>query len=84
MDTMRIAPRALPFTLYRVNADESMNLVSEHPDFGDGWSAGQRAVHADRENAYALCQGSRRVARFGYARVTLRVSAVNLDALVIL
>jgi hypothetical protein len=67
-----------------VNPDESMELVSEHPDFGDGWSAGQRAVHADRDNAYALYAGSRRVARFGYSRVTSRLSEENLDTLVIL
>jgi hypothetical protein len=84
VDTKRIAPRALPFTLYRVNPNESMDLVSEHPDFGDGWSAGQRAVHADRDNAYALYAGSHRMARFGYSRVTPRLSAANLDALVML
>jgi hypothetical protein len=84
VDTKRIAPRALPFTLYRVEPDESMTLVSKHPAFGDGWSAGTAAVHADRDYAYALYAGNRRVARFGYSRVTPRLSAANLDALVIL
>jgi hypothetical protein len=64
VDTKRIAPRALPFTLYRVEPDESMTLVSKHPAFGDGWSAGTAAVHADRDYAYALYAGNRRVARF--------------------
>jgi hypothetical protein len=84
VDRARIAPRALPFTLYRVNATETMTPVSTHPDFSYGWNAGTAAVHADRENAYALYAGSRRMARFGYSRLTPRLSARNLDALVIL
>lgn len=76
MDTERIAPRALPFTLYRVNPDESMELVSEHPDFGSGWSAGTRAVTVeDTENAYSLYRGQLRVARFAHNRLRPRFSA---------
>jgi hypothetical protein len=75
VDTQRIAPRALPFTLFRVNPDESMELVSEHPDFRSGWTAGIHAVTVeDRENAYALYGGQHRVARFAHNRLLPRYS----------
>jgi hypothetical protein len=44
----------LPYALRRVYADGGEDRVSDHPTFGDGWSAGQHAVHEDRENAFAL------------------------------
>ncbi len=69
--------------LYRVHPDASEEPVSEHPDFTSGWEAGTAAVHADRDHAYALYRGRTRVAKFGHARITLRLSAANLDALVI-
>ncbi len=73
----------LAHALYRVHPDGTTEPVSEHPDFGEGWEAGTAAVHADRDHAYALYRGRTRVARFGHARSTPRVSVSNLDALVI-
>jgi hypothetical protein len=74
VDTQRIAPSALPFTLYRMNTDKE--LVSEHPDFRSGWSAGTRAVTVeDTENAYSLYRGERRVAKFGHCRLMSRFNA---------
>ncbi len=76
MDTKRIAPSALPFTLYRVNSDESMELVSEHPDFGSGWSAGTHAVTMeDKDHAYSLYARNRLVAKFAHARLMPRFNA---------
>jgi hypothetical protein len=76
VDTQRIAPFALPFTLYRVNPDESMEPVSVHPSFEEGWQAGTRAVTVeDRENAYSLYAGTRRVARFGHNRLMPKYNA---------
>ena len=57
----------LPYALRRVHPGGTGETVSEHPTFGEGWSAGQRAVHGDRENAYALYRGDRRLAGFGSA-----------------
>lgn len=73
----------LPHELRRVHADGSTEPVSEHPDFAQGWEAGQSAVHADRDHAYALYRGRTRVAKFGHANARARVSVSNLDALVI-
>lgn len=68
--------------LHRIRGDGTTEPVSEHPDFGEGWSAGTSAVHADRDHAYALYRGRTRVARFGHARSKPRVSVSTLDALV--
>ena len=74
----------LPYVLRRVHSDGSTEPVSEHPDFADGWSAGTAAVHADKGAAFSLYAPSgERVARFAHARITPRLSAANLDALVI-
>ena len=62
----------LPYALLRVHADGTEAPVSEHPTFGDGWRAGQHAVHEYRENAYALYRGNRRLAGFGSSRLTPR------------
>ncbi len=78
MDTTTV-----PHALYRVYADATEEPVSEHPDFAEGWSAGTRAVHAEPERAFSLYRGRTRVAKFGHARITPRLSAANLDALVI-
>jgi len=59
----------LPYALRVVYADGREEPVSDHPSFGDGWSAGQRAVYEDRKNAYALYRGAHRVARFGPGRL---------------
>jgi hypothetical protein len=71
----------LPYALHRVYADGGEEPVSDHPTFGDGWSAGQRAVHEDRENAYALYRGQRRLARFGSGRLMPRAGTDHLSAL---
>jgi hypothetical protein len=73
-------PRALAgvYVLRRVRPDGGEETVSEHPDFGSGWSAGTAAVHADRENAYALYEGSQRVARFAQARLIPRSGAERI------
>jgi hypothetical protein len=73
----------LPYVLRRVHPDGTSKSVSEHPDFGEGWAAGQSAVHADRDHAYALYAGSRRVAKFAHGQLTRSRSVSNLDALVI-
>jgi len=47
--------------------------VSTHKTLGEGFGAGQDAVHADAEHAYALYQDGaapRRVARFAFSRIT--------------
>lgn len=69
--------------LYRVHPDGTTEPVSTHPDFGEGWSAGQRAVHDDRDHAYRLCASGQTVAKFAHARITPRLSVSNLDALVL-
>jgi hypothetical protein len=71
----------LPYALRRVYADGGEEPVSDHPTFGDGWSAGQHAVHEDREKAYALYRGQRRLARFGSARLAQHTGAGYLPAL---
>ncbi len=70
--------------LYRVHADGGTEPVSTHPDFGEGWSAGTSAVHADREHCYLLYRGRTRVARFGHANARARVSVSHLDALALI
>jgi hypothetical protein len=59
------------YELYRIGRDgtREASLVSTHKSLGPGLTAGQAAVHADVENAYALYQGERRLARFGFSRL---------------
>jgi len=71
----------LQYALRRVYADGGEEPVSDHATFGDGWSAGQRAVHEDREAAYALYRGNRRLARFGSGRLMQSAAAGHLSAL---
>lgn len=71
----------LRYALLRVHPDGTSEPVSEHPDFGEGWRAGQSAVHSDRDHAYRLVASGQTVARFVHARAIPRVSSVNLDAL---
>jgi hypothetical protein len=71
----------LPYALRRVYTDGSEFPVSDHATFSDGWSAGQRAVHEDRENACALYRGDRRLARFGSARLTQGAGTGHLYAI---
>ncbi len=70
--------------LYRVHPDGATEPVSTHPDFGEGWSAGQSAVHADRDHAYALYRGRTCVARFAHARASTRQPASNVEALALI
>jgi hypothetical protein len=70
------APRA-PYALIRVKEDGSTEPVSEHHSLGEGWQAGQSAVHEDRDHAYSLYRGSRRVARFGHSRLMVRVESFD-------
>jgi hypothetical protein len=70
----------LPYALRRVYADGGEEPVSDHPTFGDGWSAGQHAVHEDRENAYALYRGQRRPARFSSGRLMRHAGTGYLPA----
>ena len=71
----------LPYALLRVYADGSEEPVSDHATFGDGWSAGQHAVHEDRDNAYALYRDGRRIARFAFVRLIVSQSASGLPTL---
>jgi hypothetical protein len=71
----------LPYALRVIHADGSPEPVSEYATFAAGWSAGQRAVHEDRENAWALYRGDRRLARFGSGRLTQGAGIGHLPAL---
>jgi len=63
--------------LVRVHADGREEPVSDHPSFEDGWQAGTSAVHADKDAAFALYRGRRRIARFGFNRIA--VSSKSFD-----
>ena len=71
----------LPYALRRVYTDGAGAPLREHPTFGDGWSAGQHAVHEDRENAYALYRGQRSLARFGSARLLTQGAGEHLPVI---
>ncbi len=73
----------LPYALRRVHPDGAEAPVSEHPTFEDGWSAGQRAVHENRDHAYALYRGGRRLAGFGSGRLLPRAAARRPPAIII-
>ncbi len=79
-----VSTATVTHALYRVQGDGTEELMYEHPDFGEGWAAGQSAVHADRDHAYALYRGRTRVARFAHARARSRQPESNLDALVMI
>ncbi len=83
-NTLEVLPMTtLPYVLRRVHPDGTTEPVSEHPDFGEGWAAGQSAVHRDREHAYRLVARGQTVARFAHARARSRQGDAILDALVI-
>ena len=80
MDEKSLAPRA-PYVLRRVRSDGTEEPVGEHPTFEAGWSAGTHAVTVeDREHAYALYHGDRRVARFGFGRLMVRFDTEGLPS----
>ena len=60
------------YKLYRIEGEGRVE-VSAHKTLGEGFSAGQDAVHADSESAFALylkgLNGDIRVARFGFSRL---------------
>jgi hypothetical protein len=66
------------FVLYRVHGNRAQTFVSEHPSFEEGWSEGQHAVYLDKEGAYSLYRGDRRVAKFAHSRLMVRGNAVDL------
>lgn len=74
-----------PFVLVEVRADGTEEVVSKHPTFSEGWSAGQEAVHADRTGAFSLYRRfpDRRVARFCHHRITAKNPAMNFEGMVI-
>jgi hypothetical protein len=78
-----LSTTTLPYALRRVHMDGTGEIVSEHPTFGDGWQAGTHAVHVDREHAYSLNAGDRRVARFCHHRL-MRDRGVDVGALMAL
>lgn len=82
MDRMRIAHAPAPdYALRRVHTDGNEEPAGAFPGFAAGWAAGQRAVHADRDAAFALYRAGRRIARFGFNSLMPRAAAGNLDAL---
>ena len=66
--------------LYRVYADATEELVSEHPAFEESWTEGQRRTHAEPEHAFSLYADGQRVARFAHARLSPRLSVSNVEA----
>jgi hypothetical protein len=61
-----------------VHPEGSEELMSGHRDFASGWQAGTHVVTVeDKENAYSLFAGERRVARFGHSRLRRRVEGVE-------
>ena len=60
-----------PYVLFRVDQEGIEEPVGTFRSFEQGWSAGQHAVHTDRDGAYSLYRGSRRVARFCHHRIAV-------------
>lgn len=83
MDTTRIQEQSRRFTLNRVHENGSMEFVSDHPDFAEGWDAGTTATHAEPESAFSLYRpNGQRIARFGHHRLaTNDAAALDLLAL---
>ena len=72
------------YKLYRIEGADLTKLeISAHKTLGEGFSAGQDAVHADAEHAYALYQGERRVARFAFSRIMQTADDTLLAGLVL-
>jgi hypothetical protein len=68
--------------LCRIDRGGERVLVSEHDSLQAGWIAGQDAVHADSEHAYALyTDKDQRVARFGFSRI--ETSQLSLPGMVL-
>ena len=51
---LTVAKTSVPYLLCRVHLDGHEEPVSEHPDFGSGWSAGTHTVTViDKQGAYS-------------------------------
>ena len=72
MSKSSLARPARDHVLVRVHADGTEEPGGTFPSFEQGWSAGQEAVHADHEGAFALYHRGRRVARFGFNRIAIK------------
>jgi hypothetical protein len=63
----------MQYTLYRIEDDASITLVSEHGDIVAGIAAGKQIVeHEDFEYPYALHTDGLRVATFAEGRIGYR------------
>ncbi len=76
-----LAQPARDHVLVRVHADGREEQVGTFPSFEQGWSAGQEAVHEDREGAFALYHRGRRVARFGFNRIAIKHASFDWSVL---
>ncbi len=76
-----LARPARDHVLVRVHANGTEEPVSEHASFEEGWAAGQHAVHADHEGAFALYHRGRRVARFGFNRIAIKHASFDWSVL---
>ena len=81
MEHVKDSAPARPFTLFRVDQDGNEEQVSGHPDFAEGWAAGQHHTHAEPRAAFALYRGGRRVARFGFNRIAVRPQSFDWSLL---
>ena len=80
MDENSVALRA-PYVLRRARSDGTEEPIDKYPTFEAGWRAGTHAVTVeDREHAYALYHGDRRVARFGFRRLMVRFDVERLSS----
>ena len=70
-----------PFALRRVHQDGREEPVGDHASFEEGWLAGQAAAHADRDAAFSLYRGGRRVARFCHHRIAVRPRSFDWSVL---
>ncbi len=70
-----------PYVLFRVDQEGIEEPVGTFPSFERGWSAGQEAVHTDREGAFALYHRGRRVARFGFNRIAIKHASFDWSVL---
>jgi len=70
-----------PYALFRVDQEGTEEPVGTFPSFEQGWSAGQEAVHEDRDGAFALYHRGRRVARFGFNRIAIKHASFDWSVL---
>jgi len=76
-----LSESTLPYALRRVHQDGTEELVSEHPDFANGYRRGTYLVTTeDKEGAYSLYRGSERVAKFGHSRLMVPRSTASVQS----